>query len=53
MGDGDEVVAEDHLGDGDAEAGGHGVDGAGFEDRELARGDEEGALGVGCCCLGE
>ena len=47
MCDAHEVVAEDHLGDGDAQARGHGVNGAGFEDGEFERGDGEAALGVG------
>lgn len=47
MCDAHEVVSEDHLRDGDTQARGHGVDGAGFEDGEFERGDGEAALGVG------
>lgn len=47
MRDAHEVVAEDHLGDGDSEACGHGVDGSGFEDGEFEGCYGEGALGVG------
>lgn len=51
---GDEVVAEDHLGDGDADAGGEVVYRPGLGYGELAGRDAEGRLGVrlGCCSEG-
>lgn len=52
MRDRHQVVAEDHLGDGDGQPRGERVNRAGFENRELARADLEGRLGVCARCEG-
>lgn len=53
VGDGDEVVAKDHLRHGDAELLLEGIDGGGFGDGELAGRDAEAVLRVGGCGGGE
>lgn len=53
VGDGNEVVAKDHFGHGDADLVGEGIDGAGFRNGQLASRDAEVVLDVGLGSCGE